>query len=92
MLNSAENMGVIFMAKQFHIALGDLIMNISERYKDLPVVLAGGVFQNRTLMEEILGRAGEQKIIFPQKIPQNDASISLGQIWKTIISNSAERF
>jgi hydrogenase maturation protein HypF len=47
------------------------------------VVLSGGVFQNRLLLDltwEILGKKGF-RVFLPEIIPVNDAGISLGQAW-----------
>ncbi len=58
--------------------LADIIVSISKSF-DLPVILSGGVFQNKTLMKIILNKS-DKKIYFNQKIPINDGGISLGQV------------
>jgi hydrogenase maturation protein HypF len=50
---------------------------ISSEY-DLPLVLSGGVFQNRVLLKLIFKKIPD--VIVPNEIPPNDGSISLGQI------------
>jgi len=45
------------------------------------VVLTGGVFQNRTLLEAVtagLGREG-LRVLLPERLPANDGGISYGQ-------------
>jgi hydrogenase maturation protein HypF len=45
------------------------------------VVLSGGVFQNRLLLDAVgaaLGRAG-LRVLTPERLPANDGGISFGQ-------------
>ena len=49
----------------------------------LPIVLAGGVFQNRTLIKLILQKL-TQKLYFPLQLPINDGGICVGQIYKVL--------
>ena len=58
--------------------LADIVITISDKF-DLPVILSGGVFQNKTLMKIILSKSNK-KIYFNQTTPINDGGISLGQI------------
>lgn len=60
-----------------------IILEISEKYKDLPLILSGGVFQNKTLLEILIDKFQEQKRVFYFNIdvPSNDGGISLGQIY-----------
>jgi len=57
-------------------SIANLILKISKNY-NLPVILSGGVFQNRTLMNLLLKSL--KNIYFNTKIPINDANISAGQ-------------
>ena len=45
------------------------------------VVLSGGVFQNRRLLEAVAGglHAAGLHVLIPQRLPINDAGISYGQ-------------
>ena len=65
----------------FMNTLIEIIITIAHTQK-LPVVFSGGVFQNKILVEQLVHRLIQEKIIyyFPQNIPPNDSSISLGQI------------
>lgn len=65
------------IASKFLNSLIDIIYEISLQY-DLKVLLSGGVFQNRTLLEGLILR--KPNIIFQNKFPINDGSISIGQI------------
>jgi len=61
---------------KFFNTLVEIIYTIYKRY-NLPLVLSGGVFQNRVLLELILEKIPDA--IVPNRIPQNDGSIALGQ-------------
>ena len=58
--------------------LADIVVSISNQF-NLDVILSGGVFQNKTLMEIILEKINK-KIYFNQNTPINDGGISLGQV------------
>ncbi len=62
--------------------LVEIIADISKRY-DLPVVLCGGVFQNKTLLSKAVKKLEklDKKVYFQQNTPINDGGISLGQAW-----------
>jgi len=67
------------IATKFINALVNLFFEISHRY-DLDIVLGGGVFQNRTILEKITKRAGQKSLYFPNKLPINDGGIAVGQL------------
>lgn len=58
-------------------ALANLIITFSKTY-DLKVLLGGGVFQNKTLLEIL--KAKNFDFFVPLKYPCNDSSIALGQM------------
>jgi len=66
----------IAVSKFFH-TLVEMIALIYTPY-DLPLVLSGGVFQNRVLLELILERFPDA--VIPNDFPPNDGGIVLGQI------------
>jgi hydrogenase maturation protein HypF len=70
------------IAMRFHRSLAVAIGSICEHFPDLPVVLCGGVFQNRVLVElleaELHGRG--HPVGFPGTIPPNDGGLSAGQL------------
>jgi len=70
------------IATKFMNAMANNISDITRHYP-LKIVLSGGVFQNRTLMEKILSQA-TQKLYFPQQIVINDGGICVGQIYKLL--------
>ena len=57
--------------------LADFIISFSKNYKQ-KVLLSGGVFQNKTLLEILIKR--KFKFFVPLKFPSNDSSIALGQM------------
>lgn len=58
-------------------ALANFIIDFSKDY-DLKVLLSGGVFQNKTLLEIL--KAKNFDFFIPLKYPCNDSSIALGQM------------
>ena len=74
----AKNKGNLeLISSVFLNTLTDIIASISKEI-NLPVILSGGVFQNKTLMKIILSRLN--RVYFNQTTPINDGGISLGQI------------
>jgi hydrogenase maturation protein HypF len=74
-----ESPGV--MAMRFHRALAEGIAAVVRRHPDLPIVLSGGVFQNRLLTElvvELLN--GSPLLKLPGRIPPNDGGLAAGQL------------
>ena len=73
------------MATRFHHALADATADdcarlAGDRGLDT-VVLSGGSFQNRRLLERVasrLARAG-LRVLVPERVPPNDGGISFGQ-------------
>jgi len=65
----------------FFNTLIEIIVSIAHS-QNLPIVLSGGVFQNRVLVSLLLKRLEKEGIryYFPQNIAPNDSSIALGQI------------
>ena len=49
----------------------------------VPVALAGGCFQNRLLLEGVIGalRARGLRPFWPELVPCNDGGLALGQLW-----------
>ncbi len=70
------------IAATFHNTLVDMILTVAAQQKLETVVLGGGCFQNKRLLEDSvfqLRKAGFRPV-WSQKIPLNDGGISLGQI------------
>jgi hydrogenase maturation protein HypF len=63
-----------------------MIVELANTYKNLPVVVSGGVFQNRVLLEILIDRFEKQgrEFYFNIDIPANDGGLSVGQIYHKI--------
>ena len=79
MLNDKEPR---IIATKFINALIQCAFKILSHY-NVPTVLSGGVFQNRTLLEKLLQKA-KGPLYFPSTIPINDGGICIGQLYKIL--------
>ena len=63
------------------------IIKINQNYK-LPIVVGGGVFQNKTLLNRLSIECKRESmaLFFPQKTPPNDGGIAFGQLAKYILT------
>ena len=79
------------ISSMFINTLVDIIVQISQNSHLKSVVLSGGVFQNRTLLEKVHTKLVEigKDVYFQQNTPINDGGISLGQAWWCIKHISA---
>lgn len=62
---------------KFFNTIVEIIVRISKKH-DLNVVLSGGVFQNKVLLELVLDKIPDA--VFGNEVPPNDGGISLGQM------------
>lgn len=78
------------IARAFLHTLGDSVCNYAAQYQQLPIVLCGGVFQNKYLLEYCLSQLHRQgnRVLSSKHIPVNDGGIALGQLWYGIHRNS----
>ena len=69
------------LAARFHAGLIEGILRVAER-EQLPVVLGGGCFQNRLLLEGAVARLGARgfEVHWPQAVPPNDGGLAFGQL------------
>ena len=83
----SENLNIknkkVIISSMLINTLSSIIEDISERSAIDKIVLSGGVFQNRTLLERVLKRLDRlgKRVYFQQETPINDGGISLGQAW-----------
>ncbi len=85
-LNDLKN-GIMppVIAARFHNSLAQVItrtvLDISAHEKTETLVLSGGVFQNRLLLQKVVSplKAAGMQVLIPEKFPANDGGISLGQ-------------
>ena len=76
---------------RFHRGLADGIRQLATQYPELPVVLCGGVFQNRVLVElvaETLEGKRADSLGTPGRVPANDGGLALGQL---VVTQSQRR-
>ncbi len=71
----------IVIASRFIATVEAIILYFATRYSELPIVVGGGVFQNRALMARLYRRFGEGAFYAQQQTPINDGSIALGQLY-----------
>jgi hydrogenase maturation protein HypF len=73
------------VAGRFHagVARGTAVAcaALAEARGDVPVVLSGGVFQNRRLLEATAAALAERglRVLVPERLPPNDGGIAYGQ-------------
>ena len=74
------------IAKKFHNTLVETIIGIASSTNEKRVVLSGGCFQNRYLVERTVARLKQEGFhpYWHQRIPPNDGGIALGQLYATI--------
>ena len=61
--------------------IGQMAKQCCEERHISHIVLCGGVFQNRILLEGVMQELGEYKVHVPTQSPMNDGGIALGQLW-----------
>ena len=75
------------IASKFINTLTQIILEISKKYSELPVILSGGVFQNKTLLEKVIKAFKENDIKYyiQNQTPINDGGISFGQAYHALM-------
>ncbi len=73
----------IRIATGFMNMLIEIIGEFADGFPDLPIVLSGGVFQNKTLLSLCVKRLEEKgrRFYFQEQTPINDGGIALGQLY-----------
>ncbi len=81
------------IAYRFHDTLAAAIAAVAERAGEERVVLSGGCFQNRVLVERTVARlaAGGFRPYWHQRFPPNDGGIALGQAYAALAALAAAR-
>ena len=74
------------ICSKFINTMVQIILDLADTYENLPVVLSGGVFQNKTLLQILIGKFQKQgrEFYFNIDIPANDGGLSIGQIYHKI--------
>ena len=70
------------ISAKFHNTLVEMLVAIAERSNQTKVILSGGCFQNKYLLERSIAKLHEKGFqpYWHQHIPPNDGGIALGQI------------
>ncbi|MDG4811468.1 carbamoyltransferase HypF [Hydrogenovibrio sp. 3SP14C1] len=81
-LDHQQDVSTSVRVSRFLNGLVNIIDDIADQFKALPVIVTGGVFQNKTLMVLLEKRFAHksQPLYFQQQTPVNDGSIALGQL------------
>lgn len=82
------------IATKFHFTLVEIIKQISQAVGIKNIVLSGGCFQNKFLLENTINmlRLNKFNPYWSQKIPINDGGLSVGQIAFIAINNNQHKF
>jgi hydrogenase maturation protein HypF len=78
-----DSVPVAKIATRFHHTLVAIIVTVAQGQGISRVVLGGGCFQNRFLLEQsIIGlRQAGFEVYWPRLVPPNDGGLALGQLW-----------
>jgi hydrogenase maturation protein HypF len=69
------------VSARFHRALAGGIVIVAAQFPALPIVLAGGVFQNKLLTELVVEMSDDcERLKLPGMIPPNDGGLAAGQL------------
>ncbi len=79
-LNGGLDTGAI--SSRFHNTLSSMIVAVAKRVQVEKVVLSGGCFQNKYLLERTVAQLEKEGfgVYTHQRVPPNDGGISLGQV------------
>jgi hydrogenase maturation protein HypF len=84
---------VAHLAAVFHNTLAEMVVAVARRAGVRQVVLTGGCFQNKYLLERTVRRLQEKAFrpFWHQRIPPNDGGIALGQVMGAVRSLQGRR-
>jgi len=70
------------ISKKFHNTLAEIMVEVAQHIGEKRVVLTGGCFQNRVLVESAVQklRGAGFRPYWHQRIPPNDGGLALGQV------------
>jgi hydrogenase maturation protein HypF len=81
LLKSSLTLTAEEISTNFIDSLAGVVAEFAQIYNDKKIILAGGVWQNRTLLERVLDIIPRNRVLLPKKLPLNDGSISVGQLF-----------
>ena len=81
-LDLRSGVSIGFISAKFHNTLAEIIIDIAKLAGEEKVVLTGGCFLNKYLLERSIHRLKQEKfkVFWHTKVPAGDGGISLGQI------------
>ncbi|MCC7209189.1 MAG: carbamoyltransferase HypF [Anaerolineae bacterium] len=81
------------IAARFHNTLSECIVAVARRAGRARVILSGGVFQNRALLERTVRRLGAEgfRPYWHQRLPPNDGGIAVGQAVGALIGSQQRK-
>ena len=89
----AKGVSPAILAATFHrtlaVGIREVTSDLLKRYAVNHVVLGGGVFQNRRLLEELKTIWHDTPWLMNKAVPCNDGGIALGQLW---IANEVNKY
>jgi hydrogenase maturation protein HypF len=91
--DAASGVGLQLISARFHNMLVESIVSVARHAGEGSVVLSGGCFQNKYLLERSIERLAEEgfRPYWHQRVPTNDGGIALGQAFAAARHISAER-
>lgn len=78
------------IASRFIATVEAIMEYYAGKYPQLPIVVGGGVFQNRALMARLYRRFGERRFYAQQQTPINDGSVALGELYYALHNTKEE--
>lgn len=77
-----NNLTIPIIAAKFHNTLAELVFGVANHFYEKNLLLSGGCFQNKFLLDRVIEKSKEKKanIYWHHNIPTNDGGISAGQI------------
>ena len=71
------------IAQKFHDTLVEMIVSVAQRARLRRVLLSGGCFMNKYLLDHAVRRLRQAGFVpyWHHQIPTNDGGIAVGQIW-----------
>jgi hydrogenase maturation protein HypF len=81
------------ISAKFHNTLAEAVVAVARRFGLARVVLSGGCFQNRYLLERTVRRLVAEKFqpYWHQRVPTNDGGIALGQVLAAVRAQKQTR-
>jgi len=77
-----KKVSVELISVKFHNTLAEMILAMAKKIGEQRIVLSGGCFQNKYLIEKTINLLQKKgfRVYWHQRVPTNDGGISLGQI------------